>query len=59
MKTYEVELQRISYVTLTIEADSPEAAEAQAWADIENGRGNINDADWSVNDISVYGEGDE
>ena len=32
MKTYNVELRHLSYVNLTIEADSPEQAEELAWA---------------------------
>jgi len=36
MKTYEVELKRESYVTITVEAESVEAAEELAWKEIEN-----------------------
>lgn len=35
MKTYQIEMKRTSYVTLTIEADSEEQAEALAWAKID------------------------
>ena len=35
MKTYQIELKRVSYVNLTIEADSLEKAEAQAWKQVE------------------------
>jgi hypothetical protein len=35
MKTYQIELKRVSYVNLTIEADSLEKAEAQAWEQVE------------------------
>jgi len=31
MKTFEVEMQRISYVTLTVEADNVDEAEALAY----------------------------
>lgn len=53
MKTYQVELKRTSYVNLTIEAESQEDAEAQAWAEIESGEsyGISDDADWSLNQI--------
>lgn len=48
MKTYEIELRRTSYITLTIEADSPEQAEEKAWQEIENGRTDIYDAAWDI-----------
>jgi hypothetical protein len=51
MKTYEVELQRTSYVTLTVEADSKDEAEALAWAQIERDVVNINDAQWNLSSI--------
>lgn len=51
MKTFEVELRRTSYITLTVEADSKEEAEAKAWAEIENGRTDIYDAQWDVESI--------
>ncbi len=35
MKTYQVELKRTSYVTLTIEADNEDEAEALAWRSVE------------------------
>ena len=35
MKTYEIEIRYTAYAIYTIEADSPEAAEAQAWAKVE------------------------
>jgi hypothetical protein len=38
MKTYEVELRYESYVTITVEADNEDEAEAMAWKEIE--------ADW-------------
>ena len=37
MNFYTVELKRTSYVTLQIEADTPEEAEAKAWREIETG----------------------
>lgn len=51
MKTFEVELCRTSYITLTVEADSKEEAEKKAWAEIENGRTDIYDAQWDVESI--------
>ena len=35
MKTYEVELRRVSYITLTIEAEDKDDAEEKAWAECE------------------------
>lgn len=35
MKTYQIELKRVSYVNLTIEAANEEDAEAQAWEQVE------------------------
>jgi len=51
MKTYEVELRRTSYITLTVEADSKDEAETKAWQEIENGRTDIYDAQWDVESI--------
>jgi hypothetical protein len=52
MKTYQVELKRTSYVTLTVEADSIEAAEDAAWLELQTGDYDkyIN-ADWSLSDV--------
>jgi hypothetical protein len=35
MKTYQIELKRVSFVNLTIEAANEEDAEAQAWKQVE------------------------
>ena len=51
MKTYNVELRHLAYVNLTIEADSPEQAEAQAWAQVENGEVGDGDGDWTLSDV--------
>lgn len=51
MKTWEVELKRTSYITLTVEADSKDEAETKAWQEIENGRTDIYDAQWDINSI--------
>ena len=48
MKTYEVELKRTSYITLTIEADDEEDALDKAWAECDN-RPDSDDATWDVN----------
>jgi len=46
MKTYQVELKRVSYVNLTVEADSLEAAEDAAWLELQTGDYDDYDADW-------------
>lgn len=51
MKTYEVELKRESYITLTIEANSPDEAEEMAWEELEHNYPHINDSTWNVNYI--------
>jgi len=51
MKTYEVEMMRTSYITLTVEADSEESAETLAWREIEQGRDDRHDALWEINGI--------
>ena len=51
MKTYQVELQRVSYVTLTIEAENSQAAEDAAWLELQTGDYDCNDAEWNLNHI--------
>lgn len=51
MKTYEVELKRESYITLTVEANSPDEAETKAWYEMERNYPNINDSTWLVSSI--------
>jgi hypothetical protein len=51
MKTYEVELCRTSYITVTVEANDEDDAEAQAWERVEADNVNINDAVWDLNSI--------
>jgi hypothetical protein len=36
MKTYQIELKRVSYVNVTVDAETQDEAEAQAWKQIEN-----------------------
>lgn len=50
MKTYEVELCRTSYITLTVEADTVEEAEALAFREVE-GRGDSAYASWDIESI--------
>lgn len=50
MKTYEVELRRISYITVTVEADNLEEAEVLAYKDID-ARGDAAYASWDIESI--------
>ncbi len=51
MRTYEVELRRTSYITITVEARDQNEAEELAWREIEHDRADINDANWEVESI--------
>ena len=46
-KTYEVELRRVSYITVTVEAEDKDEAEELAWAECEE-RSDKADANWDV-----------
>jgi hypothetical protein len=48
MKTYHVELKRVSYVTLTVEAESQNAAEDAAWLELQTGDYDCHDANWDL-----------
>ena len=50
MKTYEVELRRISYITVTVEAEDDDTALDLAWKEVGNLDRN-EDAVWDVNAI--------
>ncbi len=50
MKTYEIELKRVSYVTLEIEATSQDEAETLAWARI-NADYYKDDGNWELESI--------
>lgn len=51
MKTFEVELCRTSYITITVEAENEDDAETKAWAVVEADTANINDSNWDVESI--------
>jgi hypothetical protein len=51
MKTYSIELKRVSYVTLTVEAKNQDAAEDAAWRELQMGGYNCYDAEWELNDV--------
>jgi hypothetical protein len=54
MNTYQVELKRTSYVTLTIEADSVDEAEELAWRELaSDGSYGDSDAHWDIESIEV------
>ena len=50
MKTYEIELRRISYITTTVEAENEDEALELAWAECDK-RPDSNDATWDVASI--------
>ena len=58
MKTYEVELRRTSFVTLTVEANSAEEAEDKAWVALPDTviHHDDLDADWQVESIEQLEE---
>ncbi len=57
MKTFEVELCRTSYVTVTVEADNEDDAETLAWLELEKHEHEDSYADWSLESIEeVKGE---
>jgi hypothetical protein len=49
MKTYEVELERTSYITVTVEAENEDDAEALAYKQAVNEHGGF--ANWSTESI--------
>jgi hypothetical protein len=52
MKTYQIELKRVSYVNLTVEADSLQAAEDAAWLELQTGDFDDNGAEWALESIT-------
>lgn len=46
MKTYEIEFRRVSYVTVTVEAENQDEAEANAWLGIDTSK--ESGGDWDV-----------
>lgn len=51
MKTYEVELKRVTYVTVSIEAANQDQAEALAWEQVESGAIVDNYGNWKIASI--------
>lgn len=50
MRSFQVEFERKSYVTICVDAPSREEAEALAWAKIELGT-DVQDAQWEISYI--------
>jgi len=50
MKTYEVELKYWSYLVITVQADTPEQAEEQAWKQLES-EGESTHGNWEIESI--------
>ena len=50
MKTFEVELCRTSYITLTVEAENEDDAEDKAWKEIQAGY-RPDDSSWVVESV--------
>jgi hypothetical protein len=51
MKTYEVELERISYTTITVQAENEDAAEEAAWEELAKGDFKDEAANWRVESV--------
>jgi hypothetical protein len=49
MRTFEVELRRTSYITLTVEAENEDDAEEKAWLELDEHA--HADANWDVESI--------
>jgi hypothetical protein len=56
MKTYEVELKRVSYVTYIVQALDENHAEDEAWKLLEKDGNDKGYADWEVEYVSEYEE---
>jgi len=47
MKTYQVEVKRVSYINMEFEAETAEEAEDMMWAEVDR-RGDSRYADWEL-----------
>jgi hypothetical protein len=52
MKSYQVELKRVSYVNMDIEAESQDEAEALAWIALESHGSYGEDASWELESVA-------
>jgi hypothetical protein len=50
MKTFEVEVRRTSYITVTVQAKDAEQAETRAWVEVGM-REDFDNADWQLESI--------
>ena len=50
MKTYEVELRRTSFITVTVQAEDADQAETKAWVEV-GCREHLTEANWEVESI--------
>jgi hypothetical protein len=53
MKTYEIELKRISYITIEVEAESQDDAEALVWERVEQDYYK-DDGHWDIESIEEH-----
>lgn len=51
MAFYQVELKRVSFITVEVEAQTPDQAEDAAWLELQTGDYDDHDADWSLQSI--------
>jgi hypothetical protein len=51
MKTYNVELKRTSYTTVTVKAETQDAAEEIAWLELEKHEHKDGYGDWDLESI--------
>lgn len=54
MRTYQIELKRTSYITVTVEAENKDDAVALAWQELERDNVNIEDASWDIESIEEW-----
>jgi hypothetical protein len=47
-KTYEIELRRTSFITVTVEAENEDDAKALAWKELESGDYRHEDTAWDI-----------
>jgi hypothetical protein len=51
MKTYQVELKRVSYINITVDAENKDAAEDAAWLELQTGDYDDTSALWDLSDV--------
>ena len=53
MKTYQIELKRVSYVNVTVDAETQDEAEDAAWKQIENDYYKDWGSEWKLESIEA------